>query len=102
MTLATRTGESGCYGGATAGLRSNGLRLEYRSNATDYRWLQALEEDIPVSNLSVGVILPAAVLEGDCVQFRLIQEEHGGGACNCWDVTDLQLNSTQLGMRKLA
>ena len=94
VTLVTREGESGCFGGTTAGLCSNGIRLEYRSNATDYRWLD-LEEDIPVSNVSVAVSLPAAMLEG-CVEFRLIQEEHGGGACNCWDVTALQLNSTQL------
>ena len=88
-------GESGCFGGETAGLSSNELRLEYRSNASDYRWLQ-LMEDIPVSNQCLNISLPAETLEGGCVEFRLIQKEHGGGACNCWSITSLQLNSTQL------
>ena len=96
VTLVTREGNSGCYGGTTAGLCSNGIRLEYRSNGTDYRWLQLLEEEVPVTNVSVSVSLPAAMLDGDCVEFRLMQEEHGGGACNCWGITALQLNSTQL------
>ena len=89
------TGESVCYGGETAGLISNELRLEYRSNDSDYRWLQ-LMGNIPVSNQNLNASLPAVVLEGGCVEFRLIQEEHGGGFCNCWNLNALQLNSTQI------
>ena len=28
------------------------------------------------------------VMSSDTIQFRIVQPEHGGGACNCWGVRD--------------
>ncbi len=27
----------------------------------------------------------------DAVQLRIVQPEHGGGLCNCWDISELWL-----------
>ena len=78
-----------CYGGASAGLGSTDLRLEYRDNASDLQWVE-IAGSIPIGgDFSTAVNIPG----NGCVVVRLVQEEHGGGDCNCWRLTDITLNS---------
>ena len=74
-----------CYGGNSAGLGSTNLRLEYRNNASDFQWVE-ITDNIPIGgDFSTAVSIPGS----GCVVVRLVQEEHGGGNCNCWDLTNL-------------
>ena len=79
-----------CFGGPSAGLGSTDLRLDHRSNETDYKWME-IHDGIKLSDSFDQPVPPS---EG-CVEFRLVQEEHGGGTCNCWRVVAVQLNSTE-------
>ena len=77
-----------CYGGTSAGLGSTYLRLEYRNNASDFQWVE-IADNIPIG----GDFSTAVNITGSgCVVMRLVQEEHGGGNCNCWDLTNLAPN----------
>ena len=69
-----------CYGGTSAGLGSTDLKLEYRNNANGFQWVEI------AGNISIGGHFSTAVnIPGSgCVVVRLVQEEHGGGNCNCW------------------
>ena len=79
-----------CFGGRSAGLGSTDLRLDYRSNETDYKWME-IRGGIQLND---NFDQPVPLSEG-CVEFRLVQEEHGGGPCNCWKITSILLNSTE-------
>ena len=79
-----------CFGGPSAGLGSTDLRLDYRSNETDYKWME-IRDGIKLNDSFDQPVPPS---EG-CVEFRLVQEEHGGGTCNCWRIGTVQLNSTE-------
>ena len=85
-----------CYGG-TAGLERTSLRLEYRSLAggdNEMPWTGVEgKDDIPLDSGNLQLSIPANPDESQCVQFRLVQEEHGGGYCNCWSVQDPQVES---------
>ena len=77
-----------CYGGNSAGLGSTNLRLEYRNNASDFQWVE-IADNIPIGgDFSTAVSVPGS----GCVVVRLVQEEHGGGNCNCWELTNLPPN----------
>ena len=77
-----------CYGGTTAGLGNTNLTLEYRNNASDFQWLE-IADNIPIGDhFSTVVNIPGS----GCVVVRLVQEEHGGGNCNCWELTNLTPN----------
>ena len=77
-----------CYGGNSAGLGSTNLRLEYRNNASDFQWVE-IADNIPIGgDFSTAVSIPGS----GCVVVRLVQEEHGGGDCNCWELTNLPPN----------
>ena len=77
-----------CYGGTSAGLGSTNLRLEYRNNASDFQWVE-IAGNIPIGgDFSTAVDIPGS----GCVVVRLVQEEHGGGDCNCWQLTNIMLN----------
>ena len=72
-----------CYGGTSAGLGSTDLRLEYRNSASDFQWVE-IAGNIPIGgDFSTAVDIPGS----GCVVVRLVQEEHGGGDCNCWELT---------------
>ena len=74
-----------CYGGASAGLGSTDLTLEYRNNASGFQWVE-IADNIPIG----GDFSTAVNISGSgCVVVRLVQEEHGGGNCNCWTLTNL-------------
>ena len=77
-----------CYGGSSAGLGSTDLRLEYRNNASGFQWVE-IAGNIPIGgDFSTAVNIPGS----GCVVVRLVQEEHGGGNCNCWELTGIMLN----------
>ena len=77
-----------CYGGTSAGLGNTNLTLEYRNNASDFQWVE-IADNIPIGgDFSTAVNIPGS----GCVVVRLVQEEHGGGNCNCWELTDIMLN----------
>ena len=73
-----------CPGGSTAGLGDTTLRLESRSNPSNFQWVEAasgIPTDVGLYNITVSAGC------GGCVEFRLVQEEHGGGDCNCWNIS---------------
>ena len=72
-----------CYGGTSAGLGNTNLTLEYRNNASGFQWVE-IAGNIPIGgDFSTAVNIPGSVV------VRLVQEEHGGGNCNCWELTNL-------------
>ena len=73
-----------CPGGSTAGLGDTTLRLEFRSNASNFQWVEAAS-GIPTDVGLYSITVSAGC--GVCVGFRLVQEEHGGGDCNCWNIS---------------
>ena len=73
-----------CHGGSTAGLGDTTLRLEFRSNASNFQWVEAAS-GIPTDVGLYSITVSAGC--GVCVEFRLVQEEHGGGDCNCWNIS---------------
>lgn len=83
-----------CRGGNT-GLGSTALRLDYRGPETQFQWRQ-IRDNISLPSKPANILVPvngsASEVEG-CVQLRLVQEEHGGGDCNCWELTNPVLNN---------
>ena len=78
-----------CHGGTSAGLGSTDLRLEYRNNASGFQWVE-IADKIPIGDdFSTAVDIPGS----GCVVVRLVQEEHGGGICNCWELTGIYSTS---------
>ena len=73
-----------CHGGTSAGLGSTDLTLEYRNNASGFQWVE-IADNIPIG----GDFSTATNISwSGCVVVRLVQEEHGGGDCNCWNLTN--------------
>ena len=87
-----------CYGNSTAGLGDTSLRLEHRFQAEGDNEPWVVERrNIPLGLefRIVADLTAAGEVEGTrCVEFRLIQEEHGGGSCNCWGVMVPQVNES--------
>ena len=79
-----------CYGDTSAGLGNTNLTLEYRNNASDFQWVE-IADNIPIGgDFSTAVNIPGS----GCVVLRLVQEEHVGGDCNCWELTNPAPNFT--------
>ena len=73
-----------CYGGTSAGLGNTNLTLKYRNSASDFHWVE-IADNIPIGgDFSTVVNIPGS----GCVLVRLVQEEHGGGDCNCWQLSN--------------
>ena len=87
----TPSGE--CYGG-NAGLDDTALRLEFRSNASNFQWVEAAS-DISIDG---GLYNTTVRADCECVEFRLVQEEHGGGNCNCWSVGSVEVNGVAVDL----
>ena len=79
-----------CFGGSSTGLGSTDLRLEYRNNASGFQWVE-IADNIPIGGDFSTVV---NISGSGCVVVRLVQEEHGGDDCNCWEfeVIDIMLN----------
>ena len=86
-----------CPGGISTGLGSTGLRLDYRNSASNFQWT-VIAEEIPVL-VANSYSMDISVASGQCVDFRLVQEEHGGGMCNCWSLMDVMVNSSAVSLR---
>ena len=83
-----------CPGGSTVGLGDTTLRLEFRSNASNFHWVEAAS-GIPTDVGLYSITVSAGC--GGCVEFRLVQEEHGGGDCNCWSIVGVAVNELTVG-----
>ena len=87
-----------CVGGPVAGLTNTSVLVQYRlnpGNNTEWTYLA----DISLDETFYGTL--QAIDVQDSIQFRLLQQEHGGGACNCWTIRafilrDANNNSSQL------
>jgi len=79
-----------CPGG-NIGLENTDLKVQYRSNHTGGEWI-TLNDTIPPEEGSSWLLLPE---EPECVEVRLLQEEHGGGKCNCWSVSSSIMDGSQ-------
>ncbi len=82
-----------CFEGRTAGLGATTLTLEHRflddddDDAED--WVEMQKNiSLDVGRLQFSI---AGNLTRQCVEYRLVQEEHGGGSCNCWSVREPSL-----------
>ena len=75
-----------CPGGTSAGLGSTDIRLEYRNDTSGLQWVE-------IANIPIGGDFSSVVnIPGSgCVVLRLVQDEHGGGDCNCWEVTNMEI-----------
>ena len=76
-----------CIGGNEVGLTNTSVQFQYRSISTtsvigDWTALDALPLN-RTSDVTHNLDFDGTV---GGVQFRLLQLEHGGGGCNCWDV----------------
>jgi len=88
-----------CPGG-TIGLENTDLKVQYRSNHTGEEWV-TLDNTIPPEEGSSWLLLPEELTTTECVEVGLLQEEHGGGKCNCWSATSsiMDDNVTQFNPR---
>lgn len=89
----TQTSPGECYGG-NAGLGDVTLRLEFRTNSTNFQW-EEIENGIAPSDMYSGTVNAGC----ECVEFRLVQEEHGGGQCNCWRVGTVMVGTNTVNHR---
>ena len=83
-----------CVGGPVAGLTDTSVLVQYRLRGggggninTEWRDLA----DISLNETFNGTLLMQQVR--DPMQFRLVQLEHGGGVCNCWDIESSRLRA---------
>ena len=80
-----------CVGGPVAGLTNTSVLVQYRLRGggrdnTEWRDLA----DISLTE-TFNELLQAIDVQ-DRIQFRLVQLEHGGGVCNCWDIESFRLD----------
>ena len=93
LTINSLQNTGDCVGG-NVGLTDTSVQVQYRefttssSGQSDWKTLVS----IPINgsqNISVMENMTLAnSVKG--VQFRLLQLEHGGGECNCWEVIQVQ------------
>ena len=88
-----------CVGGPVAGLTDTSVLVQYRlnpGNNTEWTYLA----DISLDETFDGT-LPAIDVQ-DRVQFRLLQQEHGGSVCNCWSITRFTLRDAAIRLIAVA
>ena len=89
-----------CIGGQTVGLTDTSIKLEYREvfncaefdcevddSVRKWRYIATITPEERNGNRSINISCPEAV-QG--IQLRLLQLEHGGGGCNCWELEELE------------
>ena len=81
-----------CVGGPVAGLTNTSVLVQYMlrgggDDNTEWRCLA----DISLNETFNETLLVEDV--DDPMQFRLVQLEHGGGVCNCWDIEIFRLRA---------
>ena len=95
ITIEISTHPAGECDGGNAGLGDTALRLEFRSNASNFQWVEAAS-GIPIDG---GLYSTTVRADCECVEFRLVQEEHGGGDCNCWSVGSVEVNGVAVDLQ---
>ena len=84
-----------CVGGPVAGLTDTSVLVQYRlwerlaGGYTEWSDLADISLDETFNET-----LLVEFVDGP-MQFRLVQLEHGGGVCNCWDILRFELTETQ-------
>ena len=84
--------EDDCVGGQV-GLTNTSILVHYRlyertSPVEDWTFLR----DVNISDNSQGTTVISTNISVIGVQLRFLQLEHGGEGCNCWEVTNLDIN----------
>ena len=92
---------SECIGGQKVGLTDTSIKLEYREvvncekfdcevddSVRKWRYIATITPEERNGNRSINISCPESV-QG--IQLRLLQLEHGGGGCNCWEVEEFKL-----------
>ena len=101
VTINSLQNTGDCVGG-NVGLTDTSVQVQYRefttsssSGQSDWKTLVSIPINGSQNIISVmeNMTLADSVFG---VQFRLLQLEHGGGKCNCWDVQGRVNNSTSL------
>lgn len=81
----------GCVGG-DVGLTNTSVLVHYRLYEGTEEWIFLAEVNISESSVTLMHDLElSSDNDADGLQLRLLQSEHGGGGCNCWDVTELAI-----------
>ena len=83
---------SECVGGQV-GLTNTSILVHYRlyertSPVGEWTFLR----DVNISDSSQGTTVISTNISVIGVQLRFLQLEHGGEGCNCWEVTNLDIN----------
>ena len=83
---------SECVGGQV-GLTNTSILVHYRlyeSTSPVGEW--TFLRDVNISDNSQGTTVISTNISVIGVQLRFLQLEHGGEGCNCWEVTNLDIN----------
>ena len=104
MTINSLQNTGDCVGG-NVGLTDTSVQVQYRefttsSSSGESDWMTLVSIPINGSQNIISVMENMTLADSVFgVQFRLLQLEHGGGECNCWEVMQVQgrvNNSTSL------
>ncbi len=71
-------------------LNATGLPIIY-TTVTLYLLFSLHNHTVGFTKSQTDIFVP---LSNDTVQLRIVQPEHGGGSCNCWEVDELSFTST--------
>ena len=81
-----------CVGGPVAGLTNTSVLVQYRLlGGGNTEWSD-------LADISLDETFERTLMVEDVehpMQFRLLQLEHGGGECNCWDILRFELTETR-------
>ena len=96
LTINSLQNTGDCVGG-NVGLTDTSVQVQYReftnssSGSGQSDWMALVSIPINGSQNSISVMENMTLANSVFgVQFRLLQMEHGGGECNCWNVTKVQ------------
>ena len=95
LTINSLQNTGDCVGG-NAGLTDTSVQVQYRefttsSSSGQSDWMTLVS--IPINgSQNIKSVMENITLADSVfgVQFRLLQLEHGGGECNCWEVMQVQ------------
>ena len=94
LTINSLQNTGDCVGG-NVGLTDTSVQVQYREIATsgsgESDWMTLVSIPINGSQNIISVMENMTLADSVFgVQFRLLQLEHGGGECNCWEVMQVQ------------
>ena len=94
LTIKSLQNTGDCVGG-NVGLTDTSVQVQYRefltSDSGQSDWMTLILIPINGSQNIISVMENMTLADSvKGVQFRLLQLEHGGGECNCWNVMQVQ------------